>query len=74
MRFLQAALDELELEPEDVTEAEIEHSGFTCWHVFLNGTYVFFDANDRNPYEPYTMVTPFLAEELAAFEQLGGMT
>lgn len=67
LRFLQAALDALELEPEEVTEVEIEHSGFTCWHVYLNGTYVFFDANDRDPYEPYTTVTPFTAEELATY-------
>ncbi len=66
LRLLQAALDELELEPEEVTEVEIEHSGFTCWCVFLNETYVFFDGVDRNPYEPYTTVTPYTADELAA--------
>lgn len=67
LRFLQAALDELELEPEEVTEVEIEHSGFTCWCVYLNGSYVFFDGDARNPYAPYTTVTPFTAEELAAY-------
>jgi len=73
MWFLQAALDELELEPEDVTMVEIEHVPFTIWNVLLNGTYVFFDGRSRNPYEPYTTVTPFTADELAALE-IGGMT
>jgi hypothetical protein len=66
MQFLQAALDELELEPEEVTEVEIEHSGFTNWCVYLSGTYVFFDGDAHNPYAPYTTVTPYEADELAA--------
>lgn len=68
MQFLQASLDELELAPEDVTEVTIEHVPFTCWEVFLNGTYVFFDGEASKPYEPYTTVTPYTAEELAALE------
>jgi len=65
LRLLQAALDELELEPEDITVVEIEHVPFTIWNVLLNGTYVFFDGRARNPYEAYTTVTPYTAEELA---------
>ena len=57
MRLIQAALDELELEPGEVTEAEIEHSGFTNWCVQIGNIYVFFDGESRKPYEPYTTVT-----------------
>ena len=57
LRLLQAALDELELEPEEVHEVEIEHSGFTNWCVQIGNTYVFFDGDSHKPYEPYTVVT-----------------
>ncbi len=62
MRLLASSLDALELSPEEVTEAEIEHPGFNNWCVLINGTYVFFEAN---LYEPYTTVTPYEADELA---------